>query len=33
MTNEELLGEICLSGCVHDELIDSVFDDEDFKMA
>jgi len=22
MTNEELLGEICLSGCVHDELID-----------
>ncbi len=33
MTNDEILSEICLSGCVHDSLIDSVFDDVEFKRS
>ena len=30
-TNEDLLSNICLSGFVHDDLIDSVFNDVEFK--
>lgn len=33
MSNEKLLEEICLSGCVHDSLIDSVFDGTEFKRS
>lgn len=33
MDNKQLLDEICLSGCVHDSLIDSVFDDVEFKRS
>ncbi len=32
MSDDELLDEICLSGCVHDELIEGVFDDSNFKL-
>jgi len=33
MDDKQLLDEICLSGCVHDSLIDSVFDDVEFKRS